>query len=113
MARGKKNGGVGKLDAVRQVLERLGKDTQPAQIREEVKKQFGLDLSRSLVNNYKHHVLHGTKVSGQHKPGPRKVVVAANGNGRGISRADIQTVKELTERLGADTLQGLIRMLAR
>jgi hypothetical protein len=61
MARPKKTteGEVSKLDAVRRALTDLGNDAKPKQIGEFAKSTFGLDISGSLINNYKHFLLKG------------------------------------------------------
>lgn len=118
MARQKSKGGMTKAEAVRQTLAKLGNDVKPNDIVNHVKTAFGLDMSYDMASTYKSAALKkaGGKRRGR-KPGRKPAVDAAPTNGRraggSISLADIQAVKELADRLGADKVRQLAEVLAR
>jgi hypothetical protein len=119
MPRGRKaapgNSGVNKIDAVRGALAELGKDAMPADIQKAVKDKHGMELPTSLISNYKSY-LHGKgkKKTGR-KPGPKPAATApvANANADSISLDDIRAVKALADKLGAEKVQQLARVLAK
>lgn len=120
MARPKKSeGGVNKMEAVRQILAKHGKDTKPGQIVELAKSEHGAELSYDMASTYKSAVLRkagGGKKRGR-KPGRKPgVPVASSQNGSqvaGISLEDIRAVKILADRLGADKVRQLAEVLAK
>lgn len=108
----KKAGGVSKLSAVRQTIEKLGPNAMPAQILESVKQEFGVEMSPSMVSNYKSMVL--KKAPGKSTT-PRKLKAkpASTTNGKGsFSLEDIQAVKDLADRIGVDQLRSLSTILS-
>lgn len=116
MARKKSKGGMTKAEAVRQTLAKLGNDVKPNDIVNHVKSAFGLEMSYDMASTYKSAALKkaGGKRRGR-KPGRKPAVAATNGRraGGSISMADIQAVKDLADRLGADKVRQLAEVLAR
>lgn len=106
---------VNKMAAVRQALAGLGRKAKPRAIQSFLKEQAGIDMDVGLISNYKYAILK--------KAGRRKKAAAKNGAAErreavargtvGISISDIRTVMELTRRLGAKNLCGLVEALAR
>jgi len=115
MARPKKTeGGVSKLDAMRQAIAKLGKDAPLADLLKTIKQDFGINLDRGLAYNYKSLV--SSKPAGGRKPGPKPKAVAAaaaTADGASITLADIQAVKALTDRIGAEKVSQLAKVLAK
>ena len=115
-------GDVSKMDAVRTALDTLGKKAKPKAIVALVKDRYGMDLSLNLVNNYKHHLVKKGVGKGRRgrRPKAEQATAAAapapatrrGGNGGAISLRDIDAVKQLTDRVGAESLHSLIDMLA-
>lgn len=119
MARPKRSeGGVNKMEAVRQIIARHGKDTKPGQIVELAKSEHGAVLSYDMASTYKSAVLRkagGGKKRGR-KPGWKPSAVASSQNGSqlaGISLEDIRAVKTLADKLGADKVRQLAEVLAK
>jgi hypothetical protein len=120
MARPKKStDGISKMEAVRQAIAKLGKDAGPAEILPFIKENFGVVMSTEMAYNYKSTALKqmGGKKRGRkpgRKPGKKPVAVAAaaNGHTESISLADIQAVKALTDRLGAEKVFQLAKVLS-
>jgi hypothetical protein len=126
---GKRKGGMTKMEAVRQALAELGKDAKPLQLRAFVKERFGIDMTADHVSTYKGQILRKQQGAGralkakaakppaapnaepgQAAPTPQP---KARGTAAGIGLGDITAVKDLVERVGADTLKQLIDVLAR
>jgi hypothetical protein len=112
-------GEVSKMDAVRSALETQGKRAKPKAIVAFVKDRYGMDLSLNLVNNYKHHLVKKGVGKGRRGRRPKaeqaataSTPAAKRGNGGAISLRDIDAVKQLTDRVGAESLHSLIDMLA-
>ena len=114
---------VSKLEAVRWSLAELGNDAMPLTIQERLKKTFGMQMSPNHISNYKSQVLSkgrkGKRRGRKPKAAAGAVQEAAAPAAReatregGIGLEDIQAVKELSGRLGADKVRELAILLAR
>ena len=126
MPKGKKaTGGVNKMEAVRQVIAKHGKDTMPVEIAKFVKDEHGADMSSDMASTYKSAVLkelgQGGKRKGKRgpKPGWKKAGAADDAKaatqtgGGGISIEDIEAVKKLCDRMGAEKVRQLAQVLAK
>jgi hypothetical protein len=120
MARPKKET-ISKLDAMRQAVAKLGKDAPLADLLKTIKQDFGITLDRGLAYNYK-SLVSSKPASGKRKgrkPGrkPKAVATAAaatNGStALTISVEDIAAVKALADRIGAEKVQALAKVLAK
>jgi hypothetical protein len=119
--------GITKMDAVRKALTELGSDARPAQIGAFVKDRFGIDMTADYVSKYKSSIL--TSEPGKYKPSPQPAARPAapppaaaappppappRADAKAaISLEDILAVKDLVERVGAESLRKLIDVLAR
>jgi hypothetical protein len=123
MAQGKKTnpakGAVNKMQLVKEVLDSSGKSTMPMDIQKAIKDRHGIEMSTSLISNYKHHLLgKGGKGKGKRgrKPG-QKSAAPSSGAGRngtgGISLQDIEAVKKLVDQIGAEKVRQLAQVLAK
>jgi hypothetical protein len=124
----KKAGDISKMDAIRQALAKLGQDAKPLKIQDFVKQQFGIEMTTDRISNCKSEIL---KEKQKTKPATMKSPAAATKSPAApkplavtkeesrklqtndISLGDIETVKDLVERVGADSLRKLIGVLAR
>jgi hypothetical protein len=114
-------GGITKTDAVRQALSTLGKDASRADIQKFVKDKHGYQMTPDQISTYKWEIQrkkgHTKKAvavqPAAKKPEPKSPTPAPAPKSNGISLEDIETVKDLVERVGADTLRQLIGVLAR
>jgi hypothetical protein len=120
MARPKKpKDGISKMEAVRQAIAKLGKEAKPPEILSYVKENFGVVMSYDMASNYKGITLRKGKGKRRGpKPGWKSAVAAAvptaNGHAAGnISIEDIQAVKALADRLGAEKVWQLAKVLAK
>jgi hypothetical protein len=135
--------GLTKVEGVRRALRALGKQAKPLQIQDFVKKRYHLDIATSLISFYKKDLARKERKKAQQQqtqqttpkptapkpaakkpavpkaaPKPKPVVpVLRSTDGkpstRRIKLEDIRTVKELLERVGADSLRTLLDLLAR
>jgi hypothetical protein len=119
-------GTLTKKGAVRLAMQALGKDAKPTQIQEHIKQRYHLDMDLNHISTCKGEIL---RESGQPKPTPRKAAPthrpagkpaaspmtgAKHGDGvKGINLRDIETIKDLVERVGAPSLRRLIDVMAR
>jgi hypothetical protein len=112
-------GGITRQEAVRQALAALPKDPTRADIQKFIKDKYGFEMTLDHISSCKGEI--------QKEKGRKKPVVASQspltketptkaasaGRGGGISLRDIETVKDLVERVGAVSLKKLIDVLAR
>jgi len=109
---------ISKLDAMRQAVAKLGKDAPLADLLKTIKQDFGITLDRGLAYNYK-SLVSSKPATGKRKgrkPGPKPKAVAtaaATTDGASITLADIQAVKALADRIGAEKVSQLAKVLAR
>jgi hypothetical protein len=111
----KSKDGISKMEAVRQAIAKLGKDAKPNDILGHIKSEFGITMSYDMASTYKSSVLKKGKKRGR-KPGRKPAAVAATANGQtagGISLEDITAVKALGDRLGAEKVWQLAKVLAK
>jgi hypothetical protein len=112
--------GVSKLEAMRQAVAALGKEAPLADLLKFIKQTYGITLDRGVAYNYKSIVSSQkttpttVKRKGR-KPGRKPTAaVAANGSKAGaISLEDIAAVKALADRIGAEKVQRLAKVLAK
>lgn len=124
MPKGKKK--VNKMEAVRQIVKKHGKETMPVDIVKLAKEEHGVVMSTDMASTYKSSALKQLGLGGMRKakrgrkPG-RKPAEAATGNGvkaapkasgGGIDLEDIQAVKALVARMGANKLRELAKVFA-
>ncbi len=94
-----------KREAVKMGLMELGVDAKPPALHELILKKWGMDISNNHISSYKSGLkqeLGGGKGHGKRPgrpPGPRDAALQIK---------DIQTIKELVNRLGADRVRELI-----
>ncbi|HTU23345.1 MAG TPA: hypothetical protein VMG10_35245 [Gemmataceae bacterium] len=128
-------GGMTKKEAVEKGLATLGSSATPTQLKKHIWDRFHIEMDLNHISTAKAKIL---KAAGEHKPaaakpaartspaalpvsqkaGIRKETTAKpaiphSNAAHGISLKDIETVKELVERLGANSLKKLIDVMAR
>jgi len=105
---------ISKLDAMRQAVAMLGKDAPLADLLKTIKQDFGITLDRGLAYNYK-SLVSSKPATGKRKgrkPGRKPAAVAANGRSTAsITIEDIQAVKVLADRIGAEKVGQLAAVL--
>jgi hypothetical protein len=103
-----------KMEGVRRALGELGYDAKPQVIQEFVKTRFGLDMGTNMISNYKSVII--KKAAGQstlvRRPREHAASHPAPGEG-GFSLDELQAVKKVADRIGADKVRQLAEVLSR
>jgi hypothetical protein len=107
-----------KVEAVRRALKALGRDATPAKLQPYINQTFGIQMTPAHVTTCKGVILRRKK-----KPGPKPKVppeplvqvaaTPAKAPKNGITLEDLQSVKVLIGRVGANQLKSLIDLLSR
>jgi len=95
--------GPSKMGMVREALGTLGNDAKPKQIDEYVRAKYGVEIPPTMISSYKSTITGGTGRGGAGGGG------AAGGT---VSLGDIEIVRGLVERMGANELLNLVRVLS-
>jgi hypothetical protein len=109
-------GGVSKKEAVRQALSALGMEAPRLDLHKFIKEHYNLDMTLNHISSCKGEI--------QQEKKPKKAAMAAKppaakqeqpkpSDANSIRFEDIESVKNLVERVGADSLRKLIAMLAK
>jgi hypothetical protein len=107
---------VNKLGAMRQVIQELGANAENSAIRAALTSDFGVSMTPGMFSNYKSFVMKEMGAGKRTSKPKAKVGSAPAAYGRkgklgDISVEDIVAVKELIDRLGADQVEQLARVL--
>jgi len=116
-------GGMTKKEAVEKGLANLGNSATPTQLQKHIRERFNIEMDLNHISTAKAKILKAVvaapaKLPATHKLAPRKEEptkpALPQGNAiQGISLRDIETVKDLVERVGAISLKKLIDVMAR
>src|SRR5262249_7995284 len=124
---------ITKKEAVRRSLAKLGQDAKPALIRADIKERFGIEMTPAHITTTKGELRRQAakgKAAPRRPPGrppkakaeadpaqrhPPAPAPAERGSSTGatVLLEDIQTLKSLVKRVGADHLKTLIDLLSR
>ncbi|MBI1916883.1 MAG: hypothetical protein HYS12_19420 [Planctomycetes bacterium] len=115
-----------KMEAVRRAMRELGKDAQPSKMQGFIKERFGIDMTPNHISACKGEIRRKkagkAKSAGKKTPSPKP---PAKGKGTAqapasraagtaaLSIPDIEAIKTLVRRVGADQLRALVDLLAR
>src|SRR5438874_13709080 len=122
--------GITKMEAVRQALAELGNDATRTAIQGFIKDRFGIQMSPDHISNCKSELRNKKKQAGKAKPAAKKPATpkaaakqpasrpaAATSSPRqakgDISLPDIEAVKGLVRRVGANQLRELVDLLVK
>jgi hypothetical protein len=113
---------ITKTDAVRQALAELGRDAKPTQIREWINETFQIDVEpnsisalKTMMNKQKPlgrkgHLSKKVKKSSVSRVSSVRAVTASVS--AGFTLAEIHSVKQVIDQIGADKVQKLATVLA-
>jgi hypothetical protein len=100
VAKGKREGKVTQKAMVQAALEEKGWDAGPAELQPVIKEKFNVELDNNVISNYKSVLKReggkGTGATRGHKAGPEF--------------ADLQAVRGLVSKLGADQVKKLVEV---
>jgi ABC-type phosphate/phosphonate transport system substrate-binding protein len=101
--------GISKMEGVRRALAELGSEAKPLEIKSYLKREFGINMEPNMISNYKSMIKSGGNKSALiRRPKSAAGVRGANG---GFSLEEIQAVKEVADRIGADKVRQLAAVL--
>jgi hypothetical protein len=121
-------GGISKMEAVRRALAEMGQNATPSQLQPFIQQNFGIGMTTDHISTYKGDI---RRKAAKGKSGMGKTTASKSGGSKsatGTSQAssarqgqaggriglkDIETVKDLVGRVGADSLRTLINLLGR
>lgn len=115
----KTEGSMTKKEAVERGLKTLGSSATPTQLQKHIREQYKIEMDLKHISTAKAKIM---KAASPSKPAVAKSTGTtshhpqpmAHGKGiQGIHLKDIETVKELVERVGATSLKKLIDVMAR
>lgn len=106
MARPKGSGGekVNKMALVRAAIPELGGDPSPQELHDHILATHGVDIPNNVLSNYKSVIKSKGAGGGTGRRGRRA-------GGGGIQVADLEAVRGLVDRLGADQVKQLVDVL--
>jgi hypothetical protein len=108
-----------KMLAMKLALKANGRKAKPKKLQEWLHKEYGLEMTTNLISNYKSHILKRRGKPGRPpKSAAEKAASAAAATAasaepvrrHAISVTDVQTVKDLAQRIGADQVKQLAEM---
>jgi hypothetical protein len=102
---------ISKMEAVRRALAQLGSEAKPQEIQSFLKTNFRIDMGPNLISNYKSTL--SRKAAGQSAIIKKPAGVATLASSGGFSLEEIESVKEMVEKIGAERVQQLAEVLAR
>jgi hypothetical protein len=104
MARGKANGEKkpNMMGMVRAALEEVGGDPKPLELQAHIKSRFNTEIPTNIISNYKSQIKRKGGGGGRGRRGGRG----------GIQMGDLETVRGLVNRLGADQVRRLVAVFA-
>lgn len=106
MAKGKREGKISQKEMVRIALQEKGGGAGPAELQPFIKDKFGVELANNIISNYK-SVLKRKGGKGGKASGGRR------GRKPGAAFADLEAVRGLVNRLGADQVKELVEVATR
>lgn len=99
-------GGPSKMQMVREAIGELGSDAKPKDIGEYVRTKYNTEIPPPMISSYKSTITGG---GGNRSRAGRG---GAGGLGGDVSLTDVEAVRGLIDRLGADQLSRLVRVLS-
>lgn len=98
-------------EMVRAALADLGAGAKPQALQDHIKAKFDRELPKTLISNYKSTMKRKGTLAGGNGPGrPRKA--AGAGGGGSVHLADLEAVRGLVGRIGADGVRRLVNVLS-
>ena len=99
---------VSNCEQAKPLLQVLGSDAMPLEIRDFLKKEFGVDMDAQTISNYKSTLKNKSRRGPKRRTGPAPVKAPS-----GFTLQDIQAVKEMADRIGADKVRQLAEVLSK
>lgn len=100
MPRGKREGKVTQKEMVRAAISEKGWDAGPSELQPVIKEKFNVELDNNVISNYKSHL----------KKEAGKSTGAKRGRKAGLEFKDLEAVRGLVTKLGAEQVKKLVEM---
>ena len=100
MAKAKREGKITQKAMVQAAIDEKGWDAGPQELQVYIKEKYGTELAANIISNYKSVIKRATGKGG--KGGGRR------GRKGGAQFSDLQAVRGLVDRLGADQVKKLV-----
>jgi hypothetical protein len=102
-----------KAEAVRRALAKLGKKSRPAEIRDFIEANYGIEMATTHISVYKSRL---TKTKA--RPGRKQKAVQATAGAApnpaaqgGVTFKDLRAVKDITNRIGPARMRELVTLM--
>ncbi|MFO0796756.1 MAG: hypothetical protein U0804_04710 [Gemmataceae bacterium] len=109
-ADGEAAGGPTQADMVRAALAELGPKAKPKAIYDFIKEKFGREVTKGIISNYKSTMKKKGLLPGGRR-GPGRPPKAAAASGETVRIDDLEAVRALVTRIGADQVARLVKVL--
>jgi hypothetical protein len=101
--------GITKMEAVRRALAELGPDAMPLRIKDYLKQHFRIDMDPQNISNYKSTLKTAEKNAPSRQPSAKPAATLSGG----FSLEEIQAVKKVADRIGAEKVRQLAEVLSK
>jgi adenylate kinase family enzyme len=101
---------ISKMDAMRQAIKELGYDAKTVKYQRLLKSRFGLVIDTNTVSNYKSSIKREQAKKSALIPTPAAIPAASV---LGFSLDEIEAVKELADKIGAEKVKQLVEVLGK
>jgi len=114
-AKGSVGDGTSQTHMVRTALQELGAGSKPQAIQDFIREKFGKELAKSIISNYKSTMKRKGQIGGVAAAATRgRPAGGATGGAAGetVRLDDLEAVRGLVGRLGADHVKRLLAVLS-
>jgi hypothetical protein len=101
---------LSQADLVRTALQDLGGDAKPQAIQDHIKSKFNREVTKGIISNYKSTMKKKGLVGGGRR-GPGRPARLGSPSGGSVRLDDLEAVRGLVTRLGADQVVRLVKVL--
>lgn len=104
-------GGETQADMVRAALAELGPRAKPQAIQDFIKEKFGREVTKGIISNYKSTMKKKGLIPGGARRGPGRPRAVAAASGGTVRLDDLEAVRGLVTRIGAEQVLRLVKVL--
>jgi hypothetical protein len=101
---------ISKMEAMRRALAKIGRDARPLEYQTFIKSKFGIEMTADMVSNYKSSLLKASAEANAVTPPTPKGQAKPAGE---FSLHELEAVKALADKIGAEKVRQLAQALAK